>query len=129
VPDHPGPCLFRAEPGTWERLKNIDASLGPLWRSLPRFDLGARRKLVLDYYLSHPKADAWVKTACLEQVFGTSFLLGELPLDLLKKVENDKFASASLLLWCSTKLQHYDPAWSASLLMRAASIDPSRVKP
>lgn len=128
LPDY-GPCLLEPDRKTWERLSRIDAELGALWRSTPRFNLRARRREALNYYLEHPRADVWVKTACLEQVFGSSFLLGEVPLDLLKKIEGDELASASLLLWCATKLQVYDPAWSLRLLKRAHSIDPSKGLP
>ena len=77
--------------------------------------------------MGHAQAEVpWVKTACLEQIFGSSFLLGEFPLDLLKKVEHDDLASASLLLWCADKLQNYDPAWALRLLKRAHAIDPSK---
>jgi hypothetical protein len=128
VPEN-GPCLLKPDQKTWERLSRVDVELRALWRALPREDLFGRRQGALRYYLEHPQADPWVKTACLEQVFGMSFLLGEVPLDLLKKVERENLSSASLLLWCANKLRAFDPAWSQRLLKRAHALDPSRGLP
>jgi hypothetical protein len=124
-----GPCLLLADAPTWARLEKIDAELGELWPSLPRFDFPTRRRICLNYVLAHPHADVWVHTACLEQIFGSSFLMGEVPLDLLKRVEHENLASPSLFEWCAAKLQALDPAWSARLIQHAASLGPGLKQP
>jgi hypothetical protein len=118
--------LCRPGPRLQARLEKIESDLGPLWLSLPRFQARAQRRLTLDWLLGHPGCDAWERSACFEQILGQSFMLGEMPGDVVALVEKQPLQSVSGLVWSAQKLQVRDPAWAARLAGRAFAIDPRR---
>jgi hypothetical protein len=95
--------LYYPGPASAERLARADAELGPLWRSLPRYQGRRARSEVLGYLLAHPQADPWVKSACYEFILGQSFMLGEFPADLVKRMEGDHLQSVNGLEWSAAR--------------------------
>jgi len=82
--------------------------------------------LALKHLMENPRADSWVKSACFEQALGQSFMIGEFPVDLVKKMEPLRLQSASGLFWAAQRLERADPAWALRLRRRALQLDPRR---
>jgi hypothetical protein len=117
-------CVFWPGPKALARLEAVDAELGALHRSLPRFRPAAARAAAVRHLMENPGADIWVRSACWELVLGNSFLLGEFPAAALRSMEKEPLQSAAGLLWAAEKLDGADAAWAARLRRKAARIDP-----
>jgi hypothetical protein len=126
LPDSTPAMLFFPGPIARYRLEAVSGELAPLWRETPRFRPREARKLSLEKLMESPRADPWVRSACFENALGQSFMLGEFPGDLVKRMETQKLQSVSGLLWSAERLKAANPPWAARLRARAHQLDPRR---
>jgi hypothetical protein len=120
--------LIKPSPAEAGRLEGLEAELLALRKTLPRFDFVGKRQRMMDYLSEHPKADPWLRSALVESSLGLSFMIGEIPPQLLQTVLREKLASASAYEWLAYKAGAADPKLARYLCLRALQQDPRRVE-
>lgn len=118
--------LYKPDRKLARRLKAIELELMALRRDLPLFNQIKRREALLTYLREHKQADPWVRTAVIEGALGLSFMIGDLPKELLQAVLEGKLSSAASYAWLAEKSKAADPKFSAYLSERARRKDPRR---
>jgi hypothetical protein len=105
------------------RLEGVDSELGSLWKELPPFQDRLDIQILQQRLLQSRDMDPWVRSAIFEQALGRSLMMGQFPVDLVKRMETQELQSVDGLYWAASKMGPMDPRWSQRLLARAAQIN------